>query len=98
MDEILRSVGSEWELEQGFFWKLRQGIYEADSFRRCIAKLAAIPTLSDRVFSTRLVSLLWYIPLFMEWQRARIAIHDLDQYNRATGVMLSEIERILGVP
>ena len=48
----------------------------------------------------RVVSLLWYIPAFLGWQRDRVAEAegDLDALDRAEVEIRNELERILGVP
>lgn len=48
----------------------------------------------------RAVSLLWFIPVFMEWQteRVRACGGDTRAYARAVSEATNEIERLLGVP
>ena len=44
--------------------------------------------------------MLWYLPLFMQWQieRVREAGGDTAAYSRAITDVTSQLERILGVP
>ena len=48
----------------------------------------------------RLVSLLWYMPLFLTWQTERLRElgGDLGAYVHAVSSITNEIERILGTP
>lgn len=48
----------------------------------------------------RMVSLLWSIPLFRHWQEGRVreSTGDVAAHERATTVMPTEFERLLGVP
>lgn len=57
-------------------------------------------SIDEDTISRRLVSLLWYIPLFMYWQLERVEESGGDQvaYKRAITIATNEIERILGTP
>ena len=100
LETFIASIESEWEPGEGFFWKIRQGEYRRPEYERAFAKVAAVPGLSTPPVPPRLVSLLWYIPLFMHWQVARINDNggDLSHYSVAITAMTAEVERILGVP
>lgn len=97
----IESIEAEWSLaEEGFFWRIRQGIFVAEDFDRTLKKLSDISIKEDTEISRRLVSLLWFIPIFMEWQidRIREAGGDMEAYMIARTSITSEIERLLGVP
>jgi len=93
-------IESEWEPNTGFFWNIRQGAFKPSEFERARAKVSSISIAEDSVIPRRLVSLLWYIPLFMQWQLERVQENggDVKAYNKATTSMTNEIERLLGVP
>jgi hypothetical protein len=95
--EILES---EWSTDDGFFWQIRQGCFNVGAFERALKKVAAISIAEDFDLPRRLVSLLWYIPLFMEWQVERILENngDMVAYTKAITIITNEIERLLGVP
>jgi hypothetical protein len=59
-------------LHNGFFWKIRQGSYDKSDFNRALSQIASVPSQNGGPLPARLVSLLWYVPIFMEWQRERI--------------------------
>jgi hypothetical protein len=47
----------------------------------------------------RLVSLLWYIPLFMEWNAEGVSNQiSRDEYSHCKTLVENELERILGIP
>jgi hypothetical protein len=96
----IRAVESEWSPEIGFFWCIRQGQFTAPNFERALAKLSAISIAADAEVPRRLISLLWYIPLFMRWQIERIQENggDVAAYMKAITVITNEVERLLGVP
>lgn len=91
---------AEWELDTGFFWKLRQGEFEQTDFRRALAVVGALKLSEGGVLPRRVVSLLWYIRIFMVWQEARLieSGHDLQAYQAAASQLTEEIERLLGIP
>ena len=98
--EVIRTLESEWEPEHGFFWQIRQGAFSEAEFQRVFAKLSSIASFEDELIERRLVSLLWYMPLFMHWQRDRISEQggNAEAYTRAIAAVTNEVERLLGVP
>lgn len=100
LENFIGSIESEWEPETGFFWKIRQGEFRKDEFDRALAKFAAVPSMSEEPLPARLVSVLWYVPIFMQWQihRVRERGGDLPAYEIAMAQLGNEVERILGVP
>lgn len=96
----IEAVESEWAAEDGFFWRVRQGHFLLSDFERAMMKLSKITVGEASELPRRLVSLLWYIPLFMQWQVERVEEMkgDVSGYMTAIARMTNEIERILGVP
>jgi hypothetical protein len=97
---LIANVESEWAPETGFFWHLRQGTFEPEVLHRALTAVASVPTPIDQHIPVRLVSVLWYIPIFMEWQTHRLRERgaDMTEYAVATNKFIAEVERILGVP
>jgi hypothetical protein len=52
------------------------------------------------LIDARLVKLIWFAPLFMEWQAERAARTDEEsrQLSRIAAQVQEEVERVLGVP
>ena len=100
LENLIKSVEAEWEPEEGFFWKIRQGNFEKATAQRTLSKLAALPSLTNQLIPSRLVSVLWYVPIFMEWQLDRVRRNgaDIVEYKAAIDKFTAKIERILGVP
>ena len=99
-DAILK-IESEWEPENGFFWRLRQGLFAEEDFDRVLAKVSSVSIPSDdTLIPKRLVSLIWYIPLFMTWQQERVELagSDAESYSKAITEMTNEVTRVLGFP
>lgn len=100
LENFIASIESEWEPEAGFFWRIREGDFQKDEFERALQKFAAIPSASNQPVPARLVSVVWYVPIFMQWQvdRMRELRGDLAAYVTAVNKLTAEVERILGVP
>ena len=100
LSQLVDLLEAEWAPEDGFFWKLRQGAFDARDFERARSVLARLSFQEDANLPRRLVSLLWYIPCFMEWQGPRVKEGggDVDAYSNATATMTNLVEELLGVP
>jgi hypothetical protein len=100
IEQAIAGIESEWEAEAGFFWKIRQGAFTRSDCDRALAKIAALPSASGQPMPLRLVSVLWYIPLFMHWQLERVRERGgkTSEYMTAMNELTAEVERILGVP
>ena len=96
----IESLESEWSPDDGFFWRVRQGRFEPAKFQRALEKVASISIAEEAQLPRRVVSLLWYIPIFMQWQLERVQEvgGDIPAYAKAITAMTNEIERLLGVP
>jgi hypothetical protein len=96
----IEALESEWSPEGGFFWRIRQGQFSNDEFQRALKKVSAISIAEDADVPRRVVSLLWYVPIFMHWQVERVQENngDVTAYSKAITTMTNEIERLLGVP
>jgi hypothetical protein len=99
-ESAIGELESEWSAEGGFFWRIRQGQFVAEDFKRALKKVSAISIPEEAELPRRLVSLLWYVPVFMHWQAERVkeSRGDVAGYTKAVTSMTNEIERLLGVP
>ena len=98
--DAISTIEAEWAFEGGFFWDLREGIFKQEEFERLTKKLSSISIPDDDRVPRRLVALLWYMPMFMQWQTDRVRENggDVAAYENATTIVSNEIERLLGVP
>lgn len=96
----IEALEEEWSPEDGFFWTIRQGRFSPSAFEQVLKTVSGIRIEEDAVLPRRIVSLLWYIPLFMQWQVERVQENEGDAraYIAAVGRMTTAIERLLGVP
>ena len=77
----LTELDASWEIGVGFLGKLRDGRFDDKLYENFMRLLENINFEGDTV-PKRAVSLLWYIPLFMEWQKAYINANKRIQQNK----------------
>jgi hypothetical protein len=88
-----------WELETGFLGCLRQGNLNSLLYADFLATLTQIHVEEHDLLPRRLVTLLWFIPLFMEWQTERVTkTFPPEEYQAARTSVETQVMRILGVP
>jgi hypothetical protein len=98
--EAIKLLESEWEQPDGFLGRLREGKFDTAGFERFEKLLRSIDRHQDGVINRRLVSLLWYAPTFMSWQRERVAEQgsSIEELEIAITKTHNLLEEILGVP
>jgi len=66
----------------------------------CSSPLSAIDVNDSTAIPRRVVSMLWYMPLFMSWQNEQVSESGIDRqsFELAANRIQEQIERILGVP
>ncbi len=76
------------------------GSFDPEGLRRLEALLKSIDLEDSPTIDRRLVSLLWYIPLFMIWQKERFNKRGEvpPSLGRGIGEVEAALETILGVP
>ena len=99
-DKDIAALEEEWSPEEGFFWTLRQGRFSPGAFDRVLKSVSRIRVEEDAVLPRRFVSLIWYVPIFMQWQIERVRENegDVTAYMVAVDNMTNVIGQILGVP
>jgi hypothetical protein len=100
MDAAVISLGHEWEQPEGFFACLRAGVFQQQGFERTLKLLREILLDDQESLSREFVACVWFIPLFMTWQRERIAENGMNMhdYDQAFHALLHEVYRLLGTP
>ena len=107
-DELVRQwvdrLDKEWLTEQGFFWRVRDGDYDVDLGEAICKLLEAIELPDDgpvdRRLERRLVSGLYFISTYMEWQNAIVEKKggDIRRYVSLTTRMRHAVRKILEYP
>ncbi|MBD2705182.1 hypothetical protein IC229_31460 [Spirosoma sp. BT702] len=101
MDELFTRLGQQWD-ETGFFGLLRDQNLRFDLGEQALEILKEIDFSELDQIPKQYISLLWFIPISMEWQGQRLADRTeksiLHQYIKLQSEILNELERILDVP
>ncbi len=100
MQTAVPLLEEEWELDTGFFGKLREGQFDSSGLERVIHLLEKVDTGKADVLNRRFVALTWYIPIFMTWQRERHVEKGGNpmELDRATDRLQGLLNEILGIP
>ena len=98
--QIIIDLESEWEKPGGFLGNLRVGQFDPKGVAGLLDILGRVNANNEILISRRLVSLIWYIPIFMTWQRERVSASGVNAeiYNIAINQVETLVEKILGVP
>ena len=90
----------EWGID-GFLDELRRGKFAMDKSDTFLTLLRNIKLGNDHEqIPKRLVSLLWYLPCFLEWQKERIKEKGGDEvaYRNFVTQVINALEQALGIP
>lgn len=100
MIELIKVLEEAWD--EGFFYHLRSGSfdkYEYEKLKICFENFSMEEYEKDSP-DKKLVSLLWFIPLFIEWQKERLIENGVDPrtIEDMSSLFFNQCERILGMP
>ena len=100
MDDLyLAELEASWDPDTGFLGCLRDGIFDRALFGDFVTTLMRVRVAEEALLPARFVTLLWFIPLFMEWQTERVtATCSPEEYSLARTRIEQQLERILGFP
>ncbi len=90
-----------WALPDGCLYKLRQGQFDSTEAESLVETLRQICFADDASIPKRTVSLIWFMPQFIEWQEERVLKHsntNPTEFARFANEVHEEVQRILGVP
>src|SRR4051794_21548434 len=98
VSRLIELIDAEWA-EDGFLGRLRRGIFEPSGYTGLKEKLDLIQLKGDAI-DRRLVSLLWFIPTFMGYQRRRVVERggDVAALDQAITEVADKLLDILGTP
>jgi hypothetical protein len=100
MKDLINRLDDEWDQDDGFLGRLRAGLFDREGYERFLGLLQSIETKGD-VFDRRLVELLWFVPLFMEWQTERLEGRSgmpPEEFRSYKNAVLNTLFKVLGVP
>jgi hypothetical protein len=99
-NEHVAAIEAAWEPDTGPLWKLRQGEVDMEQIDALLRVLDTIQVHDDDPLPRRFVSLVWYLPIFFEWQRDRVAERgsDMQVFQALSNRVVAAVQRVLGVP
>lgn len=95
---LIAEIEAAYDLEEGFLGVLRGGHFDSLARDRFVRLLQSIDLEPADTIDRRLVGLLWYVPLFMQWQLERLDDEEQAALRAAIDQVTNQLERILGVP
>ena len=99
LDETLAALEREWDCD-GFLDHVRRGVFERHEGEEFLALIKAINIDDEALVPKRMLSLVWYLPSFMEWQRERVqeVCGRKAEYDRFLTEVQNAMEDVFGVP
>lgn len=96
---IVDQLDAEWGTE-GFLGQLRTGVFAQENAARFLGLLNSIDIPDESMVPKRALSLLWYLPSFLVWQRERVIEQggDIAAFDRFVTDVHNTLEDVLGVP
>lgn len=94
----VRDLETAWSDEYGFLFQLRRGKFDPAKAEELLSVLRKIDLSESEPIDRRVVSLVWYLPLFIGWQRERVDLRDVAAVAKVQTLVTNEVERLLGVP
>lgn len=100
MEEVLVLLRREWDAETGFLGGVRYRQFNQEHLERLINTLRATNIENQPCLDRKLVALLWFMPLFLEWQKQSYEETDIqyEKLDTAINRIVNELYRILGIP
>ncbi|MBF6611714.1 MAG: hypothetical protein IVW55_01130 [Chloroflexi bacterium] len=102
LQELITNLDREWELETGFFGRLRSSEYDPEGANRVTELLQRIADAveNEGQLDRRLVSLTWFMPTFISWQRQRVEERTGNgkALDSTLDTIVSILQRVLGMP
>lgn len=100
ISEWVAMLEAEFGEPNGFLWKVRYGVFDAEGGERFISVLSEIRFPEDRPLDRRLVSIIWFLPLFLTWQKESLAARggDAERLERVISRVTDLVIELLGVP
>ena len=97
--QATRALERAWD-DGGFLERIRRGRFEATDANEFLALIGSIDLGDADVVPKRFLSLVWFLPSFLSWQRDRVKEVgcDLAEYDRFVARVHNVFENVLGVP
>lgn len=99
IDHLVDQLEEAWDSE-GFLGQVRIGKFSEEGAEEFLKILAGIDFDSAPCIPKRLLSLIWYLPSFLDWQTERVLERggDVEKYKKFIIDVLNTMEITLGIP
>jgi hypothetical protein len=99
INDVRERLEAAWD-DDGFLGKLREGNFDVAASAEFLVLLKEIRLDDNALVPKRMLSLIWYIPLFLQWQEERVANKCVDKvtYRKFVTAVVNILEEVLGVP
>lgn len=100
IDDLIQNLETHWDSD-GFLDAVRRGHFVPSDANAFLGLVRGIAIGEDESVPKRLLSLLWYLPSFLEWQKERVAETSPAQapaYERFVTEVHNVLEEVLGIP
>jgi hypothetical protein len=95
---LISELEAEYDQEEGFLGLLRGGHFDTRARDRFLRLLDSVDLGPGEMISRRLVALLWYVPLLLQWQARRLDEEERVALQEVIDQVTNQLERVLGVP
>lgn len=97
--EFISQMELEWD-EGGFFEQIRNGNYDEVKANNILDLFNGLEASGLDFLPRRLVSLIWYLPIFLNWQVERVIERggDAAAFEKFRAEIISVLQEVLGVP
>lgn len=98
-ETLIQKLELNWD-SNGFLDSVRRGNFDSIAGQAFLDLLKGISIPDDELVPKRLLSLLWYLPSFLEWQKERIeeVSGRQTEYGHFVTEVQNVLEAVLGVP
>lgn len=101
-ERIIKLLDNAWEMEEGFFYEIRNRNFDLKKGNGLHSLLQKIDLEKAKTIDKKLVRLLWYIPIYLDYQKDTLkpvlSDEKYTEYVRCANRIQGEVERILGCP
>ena len=71
-EQIKTKLIWQWENADGFFFKFRFGTFDKDECKKTLDIIEEIEFGRHNMIDRKIVDLIWFVPLFLEWNKERV--------------------------
>jgi hypothetical protein len=97
--KFLDELDTEWDTD-GFLGQLRQGTFVPARASRFLQTLKRIDIPDNAMVPKRALALIWYLPIFLSWQRERVVEKggNVAEFDSFVTEVHNTLEQVIGVP